>query len=350
MRETFEKLKSNWSRIKSLTTNSGATSVSHRLLVTLLLFLLIKKSVCETSLTIINRKKSIYAHNSLKERKTCLSHLYYVAKRGCRAFMGAYSGVFSGLVRLLERYGGRTNAVWAAKVWIKRIGSHSNNSIGLGRVSVEEVVIILLGPLKHIGVLVRTAHEGTRNKTKRRLLLYMCLTSLWSTEQLLEHIKSSAAQPLKGSEDQKQHVGLGCWSQRNTGNVMLESGRTQYSRNVEPDSHLYPVTAVSYLGKRNLSWIVALKACNSTPLYYTILSKNTRKNPFQISTHEAEKLYPYRIHITHFLHEKEQLLKCINPKTNGWTATCWVLRLYSFTCLLVRGESSSESSNSSQTW
>lgn len=164
-------VKSNWSGIKSLTTNSGATSVSHRLLVTLLLFLLIKKSLCDISLTIINRKKSIYSHNSLKESKTCLSHLYYAAKRGRRAFMGAYSGVFSGLEWLLESYGGRTNAVWAAKVWIKRIGSHSNNSISLGRVSVEEVVIILLGALKHIGALVRTAHEGTGNKTMRRRLL-----------------------------------------------------------------------------------------------------------------------------------------------------------------------------------
>lgn len=169
----------------------------------------------------------------------------------------------------------------------------------------------------------------------------MCLTSLRSTEQLLEHIKSSAAHPsetLWGSE-------AACWiwllkstqhwkcDVRAWQNTIQQECRTPGLKSCNPnkfcdlvslDSHLYPVTAVSYLGERNLSWTVALKAWDSTPLYYTILTvKIPGKNHFQISTDEAEKLYPYRIHITHFLHEKEQLLKCINPKTNGWAATCW---------------------------
>lgn len=171
----------------------------------------------------------------------------------------------------------------------------------------------------------------------------MHLTSLWSTEQLVEHMKSSAAHPsetLWGSEaaswigllKSMQHWKCDVRARQNT---IQQECRTPGLKSCNPnkfcdllsslDYHLHPATAVSYLGERKPSWIVALKAWDSTPLYYTIFSRNTstRKNLFQIRTDKAERFYPYKIYVTHFLHEKEQLLKCINPKTNGWAATCW---------------------------
>lgn len=75
--------------------------------------------------------------------------------------------VLLGLERLLEAYGGWSDAAWAAEVRIVRTGSHSNNTISFGQLSIQEVVLILFWALKHISMLMRTAREETGSETIR---------------------------------------------------------------------------------------------------------------------------------------------------------------------------------------
>lgn len=172
----------------------------------------------------------------------------------------------------------------------------------------------------------------------------MCLTSLWSTEPLpvLQHIKTSAAHPsemLWGSEaaswirllKSTQHwkCDVRVWQ-----NTIQQECRTPGLKSCNPnmfcdllsslDNHLHPETGVYYLGEEpQLDCGPQGLGFDTLILHNIDRVKIPEKNHFQISTDEAEKLYPYRIYVTHFLHEKEKLLKCINIKTNGRAATCW---------------------------